>query len=77
MRSARSESGAISSPSSEGVNIGRQRGSKPGSRPPSTPLLLNMPETMSARASAAIISTVKTMTPRHPPRRQTSHRISA
>ena len=77
MRSARSESGAISIPSSEGVNIGRQRGSKPGSRSPSRPLPLKMPETMSERASAATISTVNTMTLRHPPRRQTSQRISA
>lgn len=76
-RSLRSESGAISSPSSAGVNIGRQRGSKSGSSPPSTPLCLKIPETMSERTSAAIISAVKRMTLRHPSRRHTSQRISA
>ena len=72
-RSLRSESGAISSPSSAGVNIGRQRGSKSGS----SPLCLKIPEIMSERTSAAIISAVKRMTLRHPSRRHTSQRISA
>ena len=75
-RSVRSESGAMSSPSSEGVNIGRQRGSSPGSRSPSRPLCLKMPAVMSASPTAAAISTRKSSSPRQPVRRSTSQMIS-
>ena len=47
-RSVRSESGVISSPSNAGSNIGRQRGSKWGNKPPSGPLCLKIPATRSA-----------------------------
>ena len=76
-RMTRSESGVMSSPSSEGVNIGRGRGSKSRSRPPSTPLLLKMPDTMSASPIAASISAVKISMPRQPLCRHISQRIRA
>ena len=72
-----SVSGAISNPSSEGVNIGRQRGGKSAHSPLSGPECLKMPAAMSASTIASTIAAAKSSVRRHPSRRQTSQRINA